>query len=112
MQEAYFRIKSQEDLIVVSHQMSQMIDSCQPHELFLQQLQHLQQNTDIQELHNYQQDLYEQICDKFKYIYQAEGQLIYSKYQQVKWNIDCILEEKKWALKVQLQSGYNTTALM
>jgi len=54
-------------------------------------LQHLQQNTGIQELHKHQQDLYEQICDKFKYIYQAEGQLIYDEYQQVKQNIDHIL---------------------
>jgi len=58
-------------------------------------LQHLQQNASIQELHENQQDLYKQIHNKFKYIYQAEGQSIYNEYQQVKWNINHILKEKE-----------------
>ncbi len=91
MQAAYQDTALWGNLIIASHWMSCMIDSHWPCRLFLQQLQHLQQNTGIQELHKHQQDLYEQICDKFKYIYQAEGQLIYDEYQQVKQNIDHIL---------------------
>lgn len=66
----------------------------------------------MQAFNENQQDLYKQIHNKFKYIYQAEGQSIYDEYQQVKWNINHILKEKEWALKVQLQADYNTAALM
>jgi len=92
--------------------MSCMIDPCQPQRPFLQQLQHLRQNTSIQELHKHQQDLYEQIRDKFRYIYRAEGQPIYDKYQQVKQDINHILKEKGWALKAQLKGDYNAAAPM
>jgi len=65
-------------------------------------LQYLRQDTSIQELRKHQQDLYEQIRDQFRYIYRAEGQPIYNKYQQIKRDIDRILKEKGRALKAQL----------
>lgn len=111
-QAAYWGTTSQENLIIASHQMSYLMNPHWPHRSFLQQLQHLWQNADIQELHKNQQDLNKQIHNKFKYIYQTEGQSIYDEYQQVKRNINHILKEKEWALKVQLQTDYDTAALM
>jgi len=60
---------SRGDLIVASHWMSRMIDPRRPSGPFLQQLQHLRQDLNIQKMRKHQQDLYEQIRDTFRYIY-------------------------------------------
>jgi len=111
-QAAYRGTVSRGDLIVASHRMSRMIDPRRPRGPSLQQLQHLRQDTGIQELRKHQQDLYDQIRDQFRYIYRAEGQPIYDEYQQVKRDIDRILKEKRRALKAQLQADYDTAAPM
>jgi len=111
-QAAYFRTKSRGDLIVASHRMSRMIDPRRARGPSVQQLQHLRQDTDVQELRKYQQDLYEQIRDKFYYIYRAEGQPIYDEYQHIKRDIDRLLKEKGRVLKAQLQADYDTAAPM
>jgi len=111
-QAAYRGTASRGDLIVASHRMSRMIDPRRPRGPSLQQLQHLRQDTGIQELRKHQQDLYEQIRDKFRYIYRAEGQPVYDEYQQVKRDVDRILKEKRRALKAQLQGDYDAAAPM
>ncbi len=111
-QAAYRGTASRGDLIIASHRMSRMIDPRRPRGPSLQQLQHLRQDTGIQELRKHQQDLYEQIRDQFRYIYLAEGQPIYDEYQQIKQDIDRILKEKGRALKAQLQADYDTAAPM
>jgi len=111
-QAAYRGTASRGDLIIASHRMSRMIDPRRPRGPSLQQLQHLRQDTGIQELRKHQQDLYEQIRDQFRYIYRAEGQPIYDEYQRIKRDIDRILKEKGRALKAQLQADYDTAAPM
>jgi len=111
-QAAYRGTALRGDLIVASHRMSRMIDPRRPRGPSLQQLQHLRQDAGIQELREHQQDIYEQIRDKFRYIYRAEGQPIYDEYQQVNRDIDRILKEKGRALKAQLQADYDSTAPM
>ncbi len=101
-QATYRDIASRENLIVASHWMSRMIDSRRSRRLSSQQLQHLQQNTSIQKLREHQQNLYNQIHDKFNFIYRAEDQSIYDEYQQVKRDIDCMLKKNERALKTQL----------
>lgn len=111
-QATYRDIASRENLIVASHWMSRMIDSRRSRRLFPQQLQHLRQNASIQKLREHQQNLYNQIRDKFNFIYRAEDQSIYDEYQQVKRDIDRMLKENGRALKTQLQVDYDVTASM
>ncbi|KAL9130762.1 MAG: hypothetical protein Q9175_006943 [Cornicularia normoerica] len=80
-QAAYRGTASRGDLIVTSHRMSRTIDPRRPRGPSLQQLQHLRQDAGIQALRERQQDLYDQIRAKFKFIYRADGQPIYNEYQ-------------------------------
>ncbi len=111
-QAAYRGTSSREDLIVASHRMSRMMNSRRSRGFSLQQSQHLRQNAGIQELRERKQDLYNQIRDKFDYIYRAEGQPMYNEYQEVKREIDRMLKEKERALKMQLQVDYDAAASM
>lgn len=111
-QAIYRDIALRENLIVVSHRMSRMIDSRRFRESFLQQLQHLRQDASIQELCEHQQDLYEQIRKNFEFIYRAINQSIYDEYQQVKRDIDRLLKEKERALKTQLHENYDAIVSM
>ena len=58
------------------------------------------------------QNLYDQIREKFNFIYRAEGQPIYNEYQQVKRDIDRLLKQKGRVLKAQLQADYDAAAPM
>ena len=111
-QAAYRETTSREDLIVASHRMSRMIDSRRPRGLFSQPLQNLRSDARIQELRDHQKDLYNQIREKYNYIYRAAGQSIHNKYQQIKRDIERILKEKKRALKIQVQGEYDAVASM
>ena len=111
-QAAYRGTASRGDLIVASHRMSRMIDPRRPRGPSLQQLQDLRRDASIQELREHQQDLYDQIREKFNFIYRAEGQPVYNEYQQVKRDIDRLLKEKGRALKAQLQADYDAAAPM
>lgn len=90
--------------------MSRIIDPHRPREPSLQQLQHLRQDAGIQALRERQQNLYNQIRAKFKFIYRADGQSIYNEYQQIKRAIDYTFKEKGRALKAQLQAEYDAAA--
>lgn len=79
-QATYRDIASRENLIVVSHWISRMIDSRRSRELFFQQLQDLRQDASIQELREQQQILYDQIRKKFNFIYRTKDQSIYVEY--------------------------------
>ena len=111
-QAAYRGTASRGDLIIASHRMSRMIDPRRPRKLSAQQLQELRQDARIQELRRRQHELFEQIRDQFRFIYRAKGQLIHDEYEQIKRDIDCILKERKRALKSQLQAEYDAAAPM
>jgi len=85
--------------------MSRMIDPRRPRGPSHQQLQDLRQDASIQ-------NLYDQIREKFNFIYQAEGQPIYDEYQQVKRDIDRLLKQKGRVLKAQVQADYDAAAPM
>jgi len=104
--------ESRTPLIVASHRPSRMIDPRRPREASLQQLEQLRQDAGIQELRQHQKDLFDQIRDRYDYIYRAKGLPIYDKYQYIKRDIDRLLKEKKRALKRQLQANYDAAAPM
>ena len=111
-QAVYRGTTSRGDLIVASHRMSRMIDPRRSRKLLAHQLQELRRDARIQELRGRQQDLFQQIRDQFTFIYRAKGQPIHDEYEQIKRDIDCILKERKRALKSQLQAEYDAAALM
>jgi len=83
-QAAYRGTASRGDLIVASRRISRMIDPRRPRKPSEQQLQELRQDVRVQELRRHQQDLFQQICDKFNYIDRAKGQPIHDEYEQIK----------------------------
>lgn len=111
-QAAYRGTQSRVNLIVASHRMSRMIDPRRPRGPSPKQLLLLRQDACIQKLRKRQQDLYQNIREKYKFIYRAAGQTIYDEYQQVKRDIDRLIKEKERALKAQVQADYDAAAPM
>ena len=109
-QAVYRGTASRGDLIDAFHRMSRMIDPRRSRKLPASQLQELRRDARIQELRGRQQDLFQQIRDQFTFIYWAKGQPIHDEFEQIKRDIDCILKERKRALKSQLQAEYDAAA--
>ena len=111
-QAVYRGTASRGNLIVASHRMSRMIDPRRPRKLPPHQPQELQRDARIQELRGRQQNLFQQIRDQFTFVYRAKGQPIHDEYEQIERDIDCIVKERKRALKSQLQAEYDAAAPM